>query len=64
MAKCQAMNQNHGHPNIRANCNNIATVLAVRAPTLYMIVNHTPSQLVSNAVFKAKSFKFQTSSPS
>jgi hypothetical protein len=61
MAKYQATNGNHGHPNICADYNNIATVLAARAQTLYMIVTHNPSQLISTAIFKAKSLKFQTS---
>jgi hypothetical protein len=60
MAKCQTKNGNHGHSNIWADCNT-ATVLAARAQTLYMIATHTPSQLISTAIFKAKSVKFQTS---
>jgi len=61
MAKCQAMNGNHGHPNTCADYNSITTVLAARAHTLYMTVTHNPSQLISTAIFKAKSLKFQTS---
>ena len=61
MAKCQATNANHGHPNTCADYNNIATVLASRTQTLYRIVTHNPSQLISTAIFKAKRLTFQTS---